>query len=149
MQVNLLVLCDAANVSREGKLNVLGEFDSIHASTFPLTYPTMVLVVRLEAAPTEVGNHHLKLQLVDEDGRDVVPPVQGEIATGDPPFLGAVTRTPPLILQMHGVRFERPGHYSFDLSVDGSHMRSLLLHVVAGTDEAGVRPATREDVAEP
>jgi hypothetical protein len=31
VNVNLAVLCDAANVSREGKLNVLGEFDSIHA----------------------------------------------------------------------------------------------------------------------
>jgi hypothetical protein len=51
MHVNLAVLCDAANVSREGKLNILGEFDSIHASSFPLTYPTMVLVVRMEAHP--------------------------------------------------------------------------------------------------
>ena len=68
MNVNLAVLCDAANVSREGKLNILGEFDSIHVATFPLVYPTMVLVVRLEAHPTEAGEHSLKLHLVDEDG---------------------------------------------------------------------------------
>ena len=132
--MNLAVLCDAANVSREGKLNVLGEFDSIHASTFPLTYPTMVLVVRLEAHPTEAGDHTLRLHLNDEDGQDVVPPLQGEFPTGDPPFLGVPIRTAPLILQMHGVRFEQPGHYSFELLVDGHHLRSLALHVVAGDD---------------
>src|SRR4051794_40062616 len=139
VQVNLLVLCDAANVSREGKLNILGEFDSIHASSFPLTYPTMVLVVRLEAHPTEAGDHRMKLQLVDEDGGDVVPPLQGEFPTGDPPFLGVAIRTAPLILQMHGVRFEHPGHYSFELLVDNHHLRSLPLHVIAG-GEAEAEP---------
>ena len=134
MQVNLLALCDAANVSREGKLNMLGEFDSIHASSFPLTYPTMVLVVRLEAHPTEAGDHQMKLQLQDEDGHDVVPSLQGEFPTGDPPFAGVPVRTAPLILQMHGVRFERPGHYSFELLVDNHHLRSLPLHVIAGLD---------------
>jgi hypothetical protein len=135
VQVNLAVLCDAANVSREGKLNILGEFDSIHASSFPLTYPTMVLVVRLEAHPTETGDHRLKLQLLDADGADVVPPLEGEFATGRPPFLGVPVRTAPIILQMHGVRFEGPGHYSFELLVDGHHLRSLPLHVVAGLAE--------------
>ena len=132
--VNLAVLCDAANVSREGKLNILGEFDSIHASSFPLTYPTMVLVVRLEAHPTEEGDHALKLQLIDADGGDVVPPLVGEFTTGRPPFPGVPVRTAPIILQMHGVRFEQPGHYSFELLVDGHHLRSLALHFVAGDE---------------
>src|SRR5262245_14923941 len=105
VNVNLAVLCDAANVAREGKLNILGEFDSIHVATFPLIYPTMVLVVRREAHPTEAGEHSLKLHLVDEDGGDCVPPLQGGFATGDPPFPGVPIRTAPLILQMHGVRF--------------------------------------------
>ena len=33
---------------------------------------------------------------------------------------------------MHGVRFEAPSHYSFELLVDGHHLRSLPLHIVAG-----------------
>jgi hypothetical protein len=135
MQVNLAVLCDAANVSREGKLNILGEFDSIHASSFPLTYPTMVLVVRMEAHPTEVGEHQLKLQLLDADGQDVVPPLLGEFTTGEPPFPGVPVRTAPIILQMHGVRFARPGHCAFELLVDGHHLRSLPLHIVAGLED--------------
>ena len=136
MQVNLAVLCDAANVSREGKLNILGEFDSIHVSNFPLVYPTMVLVVRLEAHPTEAGDHTLKLHLFDEDGRDVVPSLRGEVPTGHQPFLGVPIRTAPLILQMHGVRFEQAGHYSFELLVDDHHLRSLPLHVLGDDEQA-------------
>jgi hypothetical protein len=146
MNVNLAVLCDAANVSREGKLNILGEFDSIHASTFPLTYPTMVLVVRLEAHPTEAGEHHLKLHLFDEDGRDVVPPLEGEFPTGDPPFPGVAIRTAPLILQMHGVRFDHPGHYSFELLVDNHHLRSLPLHILAGIETESAAEAWNDTV---
>jgi hypothetical protein len=93
-----------------------------------------VLGVRRAAHPTEAGDHTLRLHLNDEDGQDVVPPLQGEFPTGDPPFLGVPIRTAPLILQMHGVRFEHPGHYSFELLVDGHHLRSLALHVVAGED---------------
>ena len=33
------------------------------------------------------------------------------------------------------VRFDQPGHYSFELLVDGHHLRSLPLHVVAGDDD--------------
>jgi hypothetical protein len=137
MQVNLAVLCDAANVSSEGKLNILGEFDSIQAASFPLVYPTMVLVVRLEAHPTEIGEHRLKLQLIDADGADVVPPLEGEFETGAAPFPGVPVRTAPIILQMHGVRFEAPGHYSFELLVDGHHLRSLPLHSLAGLPDDG------------
>jgi hypothetical protein len=40
------------------------------------------------------------------------------------------------------VRFEHPGHYSFELLVDGHHLRSLALHVVAGSDDAAVSTDT-------
>ena len=44
-------------------------------------------------------------------------------------------RTAPIILQMHGVRFDEPGYYSFELLVDGHHLRSLPLQFVAAADE--------------
>ena len=95
----------------------------------------MVLVVRMEAHPTEVGDHRLKLQLLNADGQDVVPPLEGEFTTGQGPFLGVPVRTAPIILQMHGVRFDEPGYYSFELLVDGHHLRSLPLQFVAAPDE--------------
>ena len=107
----------------------------------------MVLVVRLEAHPTEAGEHSLKLHLVDEDGGDCVPPLQGAFATGDPPFPGVPIRTAPLILQMHGVRFDTPGHYSFELLVDNHHLRSLPLHVLADAKANDVEVEAWHDAA--
>ena len=49
MKVTLAVLADYANVSREGKLNILGIFNIIHAASFPCTHGEMVLVTKLEA----------------------------------------------------------------------------------------------------
>ena len=37
---------------------------------------------------------------------------------------------------MHGVRFDAPGHYAFELLVDGHHLRSIPLHIVAGLTAA-------------
>ena len=44
MDITLAVCCVAANVSREGKLNLLGIFNSIHAAEFPCTHPHLALV---------------------------------------------------------------------------------------------------------
>ena len=64
-----------------------------------------------------------------------MPPLEGEFPTGFPPFAGVAGATAPIILQMHGVRFDQPGHYSFELLVDGHHLRSLPLHFVAGLED--------------
>jgi hypothetical protein len=36
----------------------------------------------------------------------------------------------PQVLNMEGVVFERPGHYSFDVGIDGEHHVSVPLNVV-------------------
>jgi hypothetical protein len=138
MQAGLFVLCDAANVSIEGKLNLLGEFDTIRARDFPLHYPSLVLVVRLDGHPAEAGTHAVTMRLLDADGNDVVPPLGGAVTTGDQRYPGAGLRTAPLILRLDGVRFDAPGHYSFELLVDRAHLRSLPLHVLAAEPAPGV-----------
>ncbi len=84
---------------------------------------------------------------MDEDGGDCVPPLQGAFATGDPPFPGVPIRTAPLILQMHGVRFDTPGHYSFELLVDNHHLRSLPLHVLSDAKAKDVEVEAWHDAA--
>ena len=71
MEVDLAVIADAANVSQEGKLNILGVFDTIWAREFPFRHATMVLVVRVRADFTEGGGHPLEVRLVDADGAQI------------------------------------------------------------------------------
>src|SRR3989304_4884763 len=70
MEVAFALLADAANVSREGKLNVLGAFDRIYGSKFPLTWPRMVLVTRFIASAAEFGaEKSLEIVTLDADGK--------------------------------------------------------------------------------
>lgn len=72
MDVVFAVLADAANVSQEGKLNILGNFANINASTFPARHPEMQLVVRMEASPAEIGmQKKIEVKLLDVDGKQV------------------------------------------------------------------------------
>jgi len=50
MEVVLAVLADYANVSQEGKLNIMGIFDIISSEKFPTFHPEMKLVVQFEAS---------------------------------------------------------------------------------------------------
>ena len=54
MRVSLALLADYSNVSREGKLNILGIFDTIYAPRFPTTHAHLQLVVRFEAEARRV-----------------------------------------------------------------------------------------------
>ncbi|MBI1756207.1 MAG: hypothetical protein HYR64_03770 [Fimbriimonas ginsengisoli] len=71
MNITLALLADAANVSREGKLNVLGVFNTIGASKFPVRHPRMVLVFRVEWTNAEAGTaRDGEIKLMDADGRE-------------------------------------------------------------------------------
>jgi hypothetical protein len=122
----MAVLCDAANVSREGKLNILGIFGALRGLKFPHVHPAMTLVVALEATWTERGEHAVDIRLVDVDGRELLKldgrvNVQGERA-GRPILTQAV-------LQLHNIAFPHPGTYTVDILVDRRHERSVPLEV--------------------
>ena len=49
MRVPLAVLADYANVTTDGKLNIMGIFNRIFASALPVVHPQMRLVMRFQA----------------------------------------------------------------------------------------------------
>ena len=55
MDVTLAVLADYANVSQDGKLNIMGIFQEVNPSEIPFVLPQMYLVLSLTAGPAEVG----------------------------------------------------------------------------------------------
>ena len=127
MEVDLAVVADAANVSQEGKLNVLGVFDTIWAREFPFRHSAMVFVLRLHADFTEQGDHGMQVRLIDADGGQVFKaegPVK--VPAGAP---GRAAR-PHVILTLNAISFPAPGDYSFEVTLDGAHLRSVPLHVV-------------------
>lgn len=135
MEVPLALLADYANISREGKLNVMGVFNRISARQFPTVHPEMQLVFRLEAGPAERGQEKvIEIKLLDEDARLL------QHLTG---HLTVPTESPTLVVQMDqvikfsGTTFEKPGSYRFDILVGGETKRTVEFSVeqIPGSDE--------------
>ena len=59
MHISFAVFADAANLSQEGKLNILGVFDAVQVAGLPAIHPRTHFVVRLKANGDDVGHHKL------------------------------------------------------------------------------------------
>jgi hypothetical protein len=117
MDVTLALLADYANVSQEGKLNVMGVFDRIWAKNFPAVHPEMRLVFKLEAGPAERGTDKvIEVKLLDADGK-VLQHLKGQFT------VPAESRRPTIeinqVLRFATVSFEKPGDYAFYILVGG------------------------------
>ena len=115
MKIPNAFLADEANVSQDGKLNVLGVFDRIAAAGFPTVHPKMVFVFRVQAEYVDNGRAFpVRVRLVDEDGGVLFE------ATGDltPPAVapgGFVSANQ--LFTLVGVQFPRPGTYKFTIDL--------------------------------
>ena len=115
MKIPVALLADEANISQEGKLNVLGAFDRISAARFPTLHPRMVFVFRVQAEYADAGEiFPTRVRLMDEDGGTLFEAagelVAPQLAPGE--FINANQ-----VFSLVGVRFPRPGHYKFVLTV--------------------------------
>lgn len=116
MRVALGFLADEANVSQDGKLNVLGMFDRIAAATFPVVHPKMVFVFRVVFDFADGGRAlPVQVRMVDEDGQTMFE-ANGEITA--PPVAPGDFFTANQLFALVGVQFPRPGTYSFLVTVD-------------------------------
>ena len=130
MKIPTALLADEANVSQEGKLNVMGAFDRIAASAFPTVHPKMVFVFRVQAEYPDAGQTFaVRVRLVDEDG-GVLFEAGGEIV--GPPLGPGEFLTANQIFTLVGIGFPRPGTYKFVVSVGGLELHEtplVLVHV--------------------
>ena len=62
MHVTFALFADAANLSQEGKLNILGVFDALQVGTLPALHPRATLVVHLKGNALDVGSHRVSLR---------------------------------------------------------------------------------------
>jgi hypothetical protein len=129
MQLLLATLCDSA-ADYQGKLCILGAFDTLCAQEFPVVHPQCSLAVRLLFYPEDAGRHHLSIQLEDEVGGVVIPDsalsatIEVALPPGSVPFM-----TRNLVRNFQQLRFEEPGTYRFEIKRNGKPVISLPLRV--------------------
>ena len=127
MDIEVFVLCDAAT-DYGGKLNLLGTFDSIWARQFPSVHPHCAIALRVRFERLEAGDHRFRITIVDEDGKPAVPAVDGSLGVACPTHVPSVSAN--LVLNINGLKFEKPGRYSVNLAIDNRHEKSLPLSVM-------------------
>jgi Family of unknown function (DUF6941) len=126
MQVKLALLADYANVTAEGKLNILGIFDRITVQNLPVMHPQMHLILRLEAASTERNRtHNIEIRLVDPDGETVFE-VKGDMMPPADP--GGLTSTNQ-ILTLNNLQLAKAGGYVFVVFVNNDLKAEIPLGV--------------------
>ena len=126
MEIQVAALCDSA-VDYDGKLCLLGAFDTIVTSSLPAIHPQCSVALRILFRKEEEGLHTVNVFFVDEDGRSIVPPMETSFEVLLPEDVFFSTRN--LILNLQQLPVGRPGAYSIDVSVDGRQLASIPLQV--------------------
>ena len=126
MDIQIAVLCDAAT-DNNGKLNLLGAFDTIFTSQLPAIHPQCSIALRMTFNKVEEGHHKAKLNFVDEDGKSVMPPIEMPVDVQVPDETIFLSRN--FIVNIQKLKFEKEGLYSIDIAVDGRQEGSIPLLV--------------------
>lgn len=129
MHVSFALFADAANISQEGKLNILGVFDALHVQQLPAVHPRATMVVRLKALPDDVGRHTLAFVWLGPEG-DEMWSSQGELEVGAPPSDAEELDVP--VIAAIDLPIQSPGSHVMRIALDGDLCAELVLHVRAG-----------------
>ncbi|MDZ4672893.1 MAG: hypothetical protein SGI84_00475 [Gemmatimonadota bacterium] len=128
MEVQLAVLADGANVSQEGKLNILGEFNTIYGTEPPLLHPLMYFVAKVNISAGDGPSVVLRLRVVDAEGAPAAPELALH-AAGKPPSDGTPA---PLLVVIPIVQavFRQFAEYTFELrGPSGPPLAEVALYV--------------------
>jgi hypothetical protein len=130
MHVSFALFADSANISQEGKLNILGVFDALQVASVPAVHPRATMVVRIKAVPADAGRHVLAFVWVGPGGEEMWSS-SGELDVGQPPP-GAAELDVPVIAAID-LPIQVAGTHVMRVALDGDLAAELLLHVRTGT----------------
>ena len=126
MNLQVAVLCDAAT-DDNGKLNLLGSFDTIYAPQLPAVHPQCAVALRVTFASGDEGQHQLALNFINADGHSIMPPIEVPVAVALPEEALFITRN--FVVNIQQLRFAEAGLYSMDIRLDGHSQARIPLQV--------------------
>ncbi|MFO7534215.1 MAG: hypothetical protein R6X19_00780 [Kiritimatiellia bacterium] len=134
MNIQIACLCDAAT-DYQGKLNLLGTFDTIFTRKLPAIHPSCAIVLRVIFSRMEVAKHRIRIDFVDEDGKAVIQALDLPFEIRMPPGSTSLSRN--FIVNLQQIKLEKAGSYSVDVAINDRHEVSipLTVRVVGEGDE--------------
>ena len=127
VEVTLALLADYANVTKDGKLNLMGVFTIINAPALPWVHPQMQLVLQFEVGTadwdTEKG---IEVQLLDAGGNQLSD-IRGNVKVTRPQVARPLQFNS--IMSINNLKFSNEGDYVFLVRLDGEIKREIPLRV--------------------
>jgi hypothetical protein len=125
MQVADVVLADYAKVEGNGRFTLVGAgLESLHSAVFPFVVPSVYLLVKMKAAPSDVGINRLEVRLVGKGGP--VIKLEGSMSVSDE---NADVNYIPVPFHFQDLEFRAEGRYEFQVFINGERSASLPLEV--------------------
>lgn len=126
MHISFAVFADAANLSQEGKLNVLGIFDALQVGAFPTLHPRAHLVVRVKGTVADVGTHELTFRWTNPTDAELWTST-GELQVEAGPAPALEMDLP--IIAVVDLPLDTPGQYAMRLDLDGEPVSRIGVYV--------------------
>lgn len=128
MEVTLAVVADYANITAEGKLNIMGVFDVVRTSTLPARLPQMRLVFMVEGQYAERDRHQeIEIVFQDPDGQTTLRLKGAFVLSGGVPGEPLVSHQ---ILELTDTPLFTAGVHLFAIFVNNSLLRQVKLTVL-------------------
>ena len=140
MHVSFALFADAANLSQEGKLNILGVFDAVQVATMPTVHPRATLVLRLKGGGSDIGRHTVALRWLNPSGSELWSSL-GELDVGAaaPPQQQMPTEMDLPLIAAIDLPLDEVGGYTMQIALDEQVHANVRLQVRMG---APVMPAS-------
>ena len=134
MRIAFALFADGANISQEGKLNILGVFDALQVGSLPALHPRAVIVARMVGRREDAGTHQLTLTWRNPAG-ETLWSTTGELHVEAPPQ-GVEQMDLPFIAALD-LPLDRAGAFTLAMQIGAHEVASILLQVRSAVPAPG------------
>ncbi len=124
MEIEIFTISEYAADYGNGKLSILGTFDTIFCQSFPSIHPSCSLALRIRIANSEAGEHTFEIRSISS----LIQPFTGNLKVRKNP--NADHSTFNIVLNLNNLNFNKPGKHSFEFLFNGEFRSGLNLYVV-------------------
>ena len=130
-------LCDFA-ADYQGKLCIVGAFDTIWSTAFPAVHPQCTVALRVLLREEDRGEHRIQILLVDPDGHPLIPTDRSPSVNFNLPALPPESffLSQNFIFHFQGLGFPQTGVYEVRIIADGRPLSTLPLQLVQAPRKA-------------
>lgn len=130
MRIAYALLADAAQVSSDGKVSLLGgDVRTITAESVPVEQAVLAIVFRIVIEANDPQDSELEVKLEDSHEQKIAPIFKQRLVVGDEDA-DALDASIPAVLTYTGLKFDTFGTYRFVLRVDGKILAQVPLRVI-------------------